>query len=139
MPPPFRPLAAAVGATLVLGAAAGCGSAAPQPRAATSAAPTASSAVAGKGDVVVTGNSALRFVPMTVHVPVGKVRITLVDDGAYPHNIQVPSLGFTSPTVTGSPGETRKTFTIDFPHAGRYPFRCQYHYTAGMVGTFVAS
>lgn len=137
MSPPFRVLAAAVGATLALGAA-GCGSAAPPPRAATSSAP-ASSVVLRQGGVVVTGNSALRFVPMTVHVHVGKVRVTLVDDGAYPHNIQVPSLGYTSPTVTGSPGETRKTFTIDFPHAGRYAFRCQYHYTAGMVGTFIAS
>lgn len=137
MPPPLRPFAAAVGATLVL-AAAGCGSSAQPTGATTNAATGRSSVVVGQG-VVVTGNSALRFVPMTVRVHVGKVRVTLVDDGAYPHNIQVPSLGYTSPTVTGSPGETRKTFTIDFPHAGRYAFRCQYHFTAGMVGTFVAS
>lgn len=143
MPRSSHRLPVSVGLLVLLGTAA-CGGAAHGTGAtATTSAPSvatgSSAAATANGSVVVAGNNALRFVPMVVHVHTGKVRITLVDDGAYPHNVQIPSLHFTSPTVTGSPGETRKTFTVDFPHPGRYAFRCQYHYTAGMVGTFVAS
>jgi len=103
-----------------------------------STSPSASSA-AGEQAVTITGNSALRFSPMTVHVHTGKVRITLKDMGAYPHNIVVPSLKVTSATVTGDPGGLQKTFTVTFPHPGRYAFRCQYHASSGMVGVFVVS
>lgn len=133
----------AVAPILALGLAA-CGGSATAGSSGASSSSAASAASSGGSaaavaSVRIVGNNALRFVPMRVHVRVGRVRITLVDDGAYPHNVQVPSLGFTSPTVTGDPGQGQTTFTIDFPHPGTYAFRCQYHYTAGMVGTFVVS
>lgn len=89
--------------------------------------------------VTIVGNSRLRFSPSVVHVHVGKVRVTLKDSGAYPHNIVIPKLKVDSPSVTGDPGGTEVTFTVDFRHPGRYAFHCEYHASAGMVGTFVVS
>jgi plastocyanin len=89
--------------------------------------------------VTIVGNDRLRFVPSVVRVHVGKVRITLRDSGAYPHNIVIPALKVTTPSVTGDPGGTVTTVTVDFRHKGRYRFYCQYHQSAGMVGTFVVS
>lgn len=89
--------------------------------------------------VTIEGTNSLRFVPMTVHVHAGKVRIMLKDTGAYPHNMVIPGLHVTSPTVTGDPGGTTTRFTVTFPRPGRYPFHCQYHQSAGMTGTFVVS
>jgi len=89
--------------------------------------------------VTITGTQTLRFQPMTVHVRAGKVTVTLKDMGAYPHNIVVPGLHVTSPSVTGDPGGLRVTFTLTFPHAGRFPFHCQYHQSSGMTGVFVVS
>jgi plastocyanin len=136
----------AAGAALTALGIAGCGSSAPgasTPAPAGSATATgpaaAGSSAAGEQAVTITGNSALRFSPMTVRVHTGKVRITLKDMGAYPHNIVIPSLKVTSATVTGDPGGLQKTFTVTFPHPGRYAFRCQYHASSGMVGVFVVS
>jgi plastocyanin len=132
----------AAGMALTALGLAGCGSSSASPAAGSSApagsSPSASSA-AGEQAITITGNSALRFSPMTVHVHTGKVRITLKDMGAYPHNIVIPSLKVTSATVTGDPGGLQKTFTVTFPHPGRYSFKCQYHASSGMVGVFVVS
>ena len=76
---------------------------------------------------------------MKVHLHTGTVRITLKDSGAYPHNIVIPALHVTSPSVTGTPGGAQVSFTVTFSHAGSYPFQCQYHASAGMAGTFVVS
>jgi plastocyanin len=81
----------------------------------------------------------LRFSPMTVRLHTGTVRITLADSGAYPHDIVIPALHVTSPTVTGDPGGAKTSFTVTFAHAGRYAFHCQFHASAGMTGTFVVS
>jgi plastocyanin len=89
--------------------------------------------------VTIEGTNSLRFAPMTVHVHTGTVRITLKDMGAYPHNLVIPSLNVTSPTVTGDPGGARARFTVTFGHPGRYAFHCQYHQSAGMTGVFVVS
>jgi plastocyanin len=124
---------------------AGCASAAP---AGSSSGPSASSAPASSGasgaagasqQVTITGNSSLRFAPMTVHVRTGTVKITLKDMGSYPHNIVIPGLGVTSATVTGAPGSGSVSFTVTFKHPGHYAFHCQYHQSAGMVGAFVVS
>jgi len=107
---------------------------------ATSAPATSAPAGSASGQqVTITGTSALRFSPMTVHVHAGKVQVTLMDMGAYPHNIVIPKLGVTSRTVTGDPGGDRVAFTVTFAHPGRYPFHCQYHASSGMVGVFVVS
>jgi len=89
--------------------------------------------------VTITGNSSLRFAPMTVHLHTGTVRITLKDSGAYPHNIVIPALHVTSSTVTGDPGGSRTSFTVTFSHPGTYSFHCQYHASAGMTGVFLVS
>ncbi len=138
--------ALAAGVTLTALGVAGCGGSA-SPTASSSApaagsassSPASSSSAGGEQAVTITGNTALRFSPMTVHLHTGKVRITLKDMGAYPHNIVIPSLKVTSATVTGDPGGLQKTFTVTFPHPGRYAFRCQYHASSGMVGVFVVS
>jgi plastocyanin len=131
---PRRAIGAA--ATLCAVALAGCGSAAPSgPAGAASATP----GTASGQRVTITGNNSLRFAPMTIHVRTGSVRITLKNMGAYPHNLVIPSMHLTSPTVTGDPGGATVRFTVTFPHAGRYPFHCQYHQSAGMTGVFVVS
>jgi plastocyanin len=94
---------------------------------------------AGSQQVTIVGNSALRFAPMTIHLRTGTVRITLKNSGAYPHNIVIPALHVTSPSVTGDPGGQQTSFTVTFSHAGSYAFRCQYHASAGMVGMFIVS
>ena len=126
-------------AALTAIAVAGCGGAAP---AASGAPPSGTAARPGPvavQQVTIAGSNALRFAPMTVHVRPGTVRITLRDMGAYPHNIVIPGVHMTSPTVTGDPGGATARFTITFPRAGRYPFHCQYHQAAGMAGVFVVS
>lgn len=130
--------------TLSVAGVAGCGSGGGHASASASAAkpPTAShrpKAVAGAQKVTIVGNTNLRFVPSVVHLHVGTVVVHLEDSGAYPHNIVVPALGFTSNSVTGTPGQTTTTFTLHFKHAGRFPFYCQYHQSAGMTGTFIVS
>jgi plastocyanin len=130
-------IAAAIAAAL---AVAGCGgSSAPSSSAAQAPATHAPAGSASGQQVTITGTNALRFTPMTVHVHTGKVRITLKDMGAYPHDIVIPELKVTSRTVTGDPGGAQVTFTVTFAHAGRYPFHCQYHASAGMTGVFVVS
>lgn len=89
--------------------------------------------------VTIVGDNALRFAPALVRVRSKSVRVTFKDTGAYPHNIVVPALHFTSPSVSGDPGNQSVAFTLHFPHRGRYNFYCQYHVAAGMVGTFVVS
>lgn len=89
--------------------------------------------------ITITGNDHLRFSPSVVRVHTGYVRITLVDSGAYPHNIVIPGFSFTSASVTGDPGGTKTAFTIEFRHPGRYRFYCAYHRSAGMTGVFVVS
>jgi plastocyanin len=44
-----------------------------------------------------------------------------------------------SPSVTGDPGGTQTSFTVPFNHSGSYAFHCQYHASAGMVGTLIVS
>ena len=127
-------LSGAIVTAALSAAVTGCGGSTPAPGPASAAPGT----VAGQ-HITVEGNSSLRFMPMTVHVHAGPVRIALKDMGAYPHNLVIPSLRVTSPTVTGDPGSTIARFTVLFPHAGRYPFHCQYHQSAGMTGVFVVS
>ena len=130
-------IAGAIAAAL---AVAGCGGASapssPAPHAPASHGPASSAA--GQ-QVTITGSNSLRFAPMMVHVHTGKLRITLKDMGAYPHNIVIPGLRVTSSTVTGDPGGAQVSFTVTFAHAGRYSFHCQYHASAGMTGVFVVS
>ena len=125
---------AAAGAALAALALTGCGGGGTSPSSSGSG-----HAAAAAQHVTITGNSMLRFAPMSVHVHTGAVRITLQDSGAYPHNLVIPALHVSSPTVTGAPGGSRISFTVTFTHPGRYAFHCQYHASAGMAGAFVVS
>lgn len=102
----------------------------------------ASSSAAGAGatqHIRIVANNNFRFAPSTVRVHTGKVRITLVDSGAYPHNLVIPAIGVNSATVSGDPGGTQISVTATFPHPGSYRFYCVYHQSAGMVGTFIVT
>lgn len=81
----------------------------------------------------------LRFQPSTITVHTGTVRITLIDDGAYPHDMSLPTQHVTSHTVTGTPGEQRTTVTLHLDHPGTYPFLCTYHASAGMRGELIVT
>lgn len=133
--------AAAIGLLALAGCSAASPAAAPAPRGANSASPVAAAGTAevvgGIQRIQILANDSFRFAPSTVRVHTGKVEITLVDSGAYPHNIVIPALGIQSASVTGDPGGQRVTFSATFPHPGRYRFYCVYHQSAGMVGTFV--
>lgn len=89
--------------------------------------------------VTIDATNALRFVPSTIRIRPGRVRITLVDKGAYPHNIVIPALKVYSSSVTGDIGGTKVSFVANFPRRGRYYFYCAYHRFAGMVGVFIVS
>jgi plastocyanin len=78
-----------------------------------------------------------RFDPSTVTVHPGRIRLTLLDSGSYPHNISFPSLNTTSTSVSGSPGQTSTTLLLTVTRPGRYDFVCTYHSSAGMKGTLV--
>ena len=87
--------------------------------------------------VTIGGTDGFRFTPSDVTVHPGPVRITLVDEGSYPHNISLPALGKTSASVSGSPGQTSTTLLLTVTTPGRYSFVCTYHSSAGMKGALV--
>ena len=78
-----------------------------------------------------------RFAPAEATVHTGRVRITLTERGAYPHNISFPTLHATSASVSGSPGQTSTTLLLTIVTPGRYGFVCTYHSSAGMKGELV--
>ena len=94
-------------------------------------------ATSGIQTVTIGATDDFRFTPAEVKVHPGRVRITLVDNGAYPHNIAFPSLGVTSTSVSGSPGQTSTTLLLTVPRPGRYDFVCTYHSSAGMKGSLL--
>lgn len=85
--------------------------------------------------VSIDATNMLRFQPMTIKAKVGALRITLSDQGAYPHDISFPTLHVTSKTVTGDPGQQQTVVTVHPSRAGSYPFVCTFHDSAGMKGT----
>ncbi|MDQ1746084.1 MAG: hypothetical protein QOD07_347 [Frankiaceae bacterium] len=124
-------------------AAIGCGNTARQeaavPGTAASASATATTGADGVQEVVVGTTDKFRFGPATVHAHTGRLRIVLIDDGNYPHNIAFSSLHATSATVSGTPGQQRKVLTVTFASPGTYDFVCTYHSSAGMKGRVVVS
>jgi hypothetical protein len=57
----------------------------------------------GIQEVTIKTTNDFRFDPPTVTAHTGKVKVTLVDVGSYPHNLAVAAMHFTSDTVTGGP------------------------------------
>jgi plastocyanin len=120
-------LALAAGCSSSSGGSAGGGNSAP--------AASASADASGTQQVTIRATNDFRFDPATIHAHVGKLSVTLVDTGSYPHNIA--SMGTTSKTVSGEPGANSTTLTLTFPRAGTFTFECTFHSSAGMKGTFV--
>ena len=114
-------------APAVLALLAGCSSASSSQKPATTAVQS----------VTVGASDDFHFSPAEVTVHPGTVRITLVDNGSYPHNISFPGLGKTSASVSGSLGQTSTTLLMTVARPGRYDFVCSYHSSAGMKGTLV--
>ncbi len=78
------------------------------------------------------------FSPARIEVPVGEtVNVVLVNEGQLPHDLTIPSLGF---SISAAPGATVSgALTVERP--GTYPFVCTVpgHRAAGMIGTLVAT
>ena len=100
---------------------------------------TATKASDGVQQVTLDTTDMFRFAPATIQAHVGKLRIVLTDNGAYPHNISFPTLHATSATVSGNPGQKSTTFTITFTRAGTYDFVCTFHSSAGMKGHVIVT
>jgi plastocyanin len=98
---------------------------------------SAKATTSGVQSVTIGATDDFRFTPADVTVHPGKVRISLVDKGSYPHNISFPSLAATSASVSGSPGQTSTTLVLTLTKPGRYGFVCTYHSSAGMKGSLV--
>jgi plastocyanin len=98
---------------------------------------TAAAASGGVQKVTLHSTDQLTFQPEVITMHPGKLRLTLVDDGSYPHNISIPSLHFTSTTVSGDPGQTSTTATLTLSKPGTYKFVCTFHASAGMRGEIV--
>lgn len=93
----------------------------------------------GVQQVTIDTTDSFRFAPAAVKAHVGKLRITLTNNGSYPHNISFPALHATSSTVSGNPGQQQTTYTVSFTHAGTYDFVCTFHSSAGMKGRVTVS
>lgn len=98
---------------------------------------TAAEGPGGVQHVTIKTTNGFRFDPPTVMAHVGKLKVTLVDEGSYPHNLAIGARHFTSDTVTGDPGQNTTSFTLTFSKPGTYPFVCAFHSSAGMRGKFV--
>jgi len=99
---------------------------------------SAGGAGAGPAAVTVTMYDNLSFLPATVTIPTSGAVITLINDGSQAHNMEIKSLGLTSPVVQG--GQTIE-WTLEPLAAGAYDFICPQpgHEAGGMVGTLVVS
>jgi plastocyanin len=77
----------------------------------------------------------LRFTPTTVNAKVGKVTLTIDNQGNTPHNLHFDdsSLGKT-PTIAG---KASKPLQVTFSKAGTFTFLCTFH--DGMTGKVVVS
>ena len=103
---------------------------------------SSSESASGSGEVAkptieVTMND-FSFSPASISIPTGGATLKLVNQGAAPHNLQVPDLGITSPDVLA--GETY-VMEVGAQSAGSYKVTCPQpgHDSAGMVGTLVVS
>jgi plastocyanin len=83
---------------------------------------------------IVKVNDGMSFIPSTLTIAVGTTDLKIENVGSIPHNLAIPALNISSPTVNG--GET-VTVAVHAKTPGRYPFVCTLHVMNGMVGTLV--
>jgi len=102
---------------------------------------TAASTAGGGGGiptVTITMADDFTFSPSTVTIPADGAIIQLVNVGHTVHNMQIPTLGLTSPEVAG---QQQIEWEIGPFAAGEYDFTCPQagHAAAGMTGTLVVT
>jgi plastocyanin len=95
----------------------------------------------GVQSVQVEATSQYRFVPATIRVVTGKVRITLHVAGATPHNLTFTSLADAGrrvavPTLSGGVQQS-VDFRVSTP--GQYRFVCTIHQNLGQTGTLIVT
>jgi plastocyanin len=83
---------------------------------------------------IVKVNDGMSFIPSTLTIGTGNTDIKIDNVGSIPHNLSIPTLNVSSPTVNG--GQT-VTVVVHVRKPGRYPFVCTLHVMNGMVGTLV--
>jgi plastocyanin len=86
--------------------------------------------------VTVSATGQYRFVPDTVTVSVGRVRLTFRNTGGTPHNLTFPTLAaggkpVATATLRGG-GEESLDFAVGTP--GQYRFVCTIHEALGQTG-----
>lgn len=102
---------------------------------------SASSAAGGtvsKPTVTIAMNDDFTFSPTTMTIPTVGAIIHLVNNGNVAHNMEIPSLGLTSPVVNG---QEEADWEIGPFNAGDYEFICPQpgHEAAGMKGTMTVT
>jgi plastocyanin len=95
----------------------------------------------GVQSVQVDANPQYRFVPATIRVATGRVRITLRVAGATPHNLTFTSLvdagrRVAVPTLSGGVQQSID-FRVSTP--GQYRFVCTIHENLGQTGTLIVT
>lgn len=121
---------------------AACADEPPQPPARDTSAPTEVTATTGSDgvqQVTIDASDDYRFVPSTVHVMVGDVRITLVNNAKQStHSLAFTDNGPSEDIPYLGPGETKDIeFAIGTP--GEYQFICTFHEALGQRGTMVVT
>lgn len=95
----------------------------------------------GVQSVVIDANDEFRFIPDTVRVHVGKVRITLKNVGTTPHDLTFTTLtdgaGKVAVPLTRGGTERSVEFTVNTP--GSYRFVCTLHEALNQTGTLIVS
>lgn len=94
--------------------------------------PVAADPSPGAEEVRVTAGD-FSFSPSVVRVPAGgTVNLVLVNDGALPHDVTIPDLGFSLPVAPG----TSASAALSVTRSGNYRFFCSVpgHREAGMTG-----
>lgn len=132
----FAPLALTLTAAMVA-VLAGCGGSSKAPT--SSGTPQAAEVTATPGpdgvqQVTIDGTSSLRFVPATIVVAPGPVKVTLRNVSELPHDFVLDTFHASSGPVDGG-AERSVTFTAGAP--GTYQFLCSYHVAAGMKGQLI--
>jgi plastocyanin len=127
---------ALIPATALLLALTGCGGGEDSPT--VSGAPAASVVTVGSTDAQTATlgmTDTLKFAPSTVDAKVGKVTLTIENQGNTPHNLHFDdtALGKT-PTIAG---KKSVPLEITFSKAGTFTFLCTFH--EGMIGEVVVS
>ena len=102
------------------------------------AASTAGDGGGAKASITITMADDFSFMPSTITIPTAGATIRLVNAGNVPHNMEIPSLGLTSPVVAG---QDQVDWEVGPFSVGEYELTCPQpgHASAGMTGTMIVT